>query len=262
MMLSAGVLQREFMRRSNAAFLNTQRHTQMMRDERERRERRAEDREQAEEDFGDLAAITMLTSTEVATFRAELDTYETATVVALQENEQRLESAQKRLDELLMRAYVLPDGRRVFKTQDGTRVFDETGAEVSPSVVAPDQIGDQHPRWEEYNPRRAEVNRLEAERQAILQYQLRLDEARERLNSGNMTREEYDRLRGELRTEMPEAVRRHVPGMEDERDPALASEAEPKPVTASAALDISEDMVPTSSAPAASAALGMPFGPR
>lgn len=255
MMAIAGALQREFMSRSDADFLQSQRYVQMLRAERERRERRDDEKEQAAEDFADLAAITMLTSAETATFRAELDRYDTATVIALQENERALEMARKRLDEILLRAYVLPDGRRVFKTQDGSRVFDETGAEIDPSIITPDQIGDQHPRWEEFRSARSDIERIAAEREAILQYQQRLDEARERLNSGDMTREEYDRLRGELRAEMPEAVRRHVPGIEDERDPALASEAEPKPVTASTALDISDDMVPTSAAPIISASM-------
>lgn len=249
----AGALQREFMSRSDADFLHRLRQQHTQREERARRERRDEDKAQAADDFSDLA-LTMLTPNEIATFRAELDTYDTATVVALQENERALELVQKRLDDLLVRAYVLPDGRRVFKTQDGSQVFDEFGVPVDPSVIAPDQIADQHPRWEQYQPVRAEQERLVQERQTILQYQQRLDEARERLNGGEMTREEYERLRVELRTEMPDAVRRQVPGMEEERDPGAASTVEAAPAT-SAALDISDDMVPTASAPIVSATL-------
>lgn len=182
-----------------------------------------------------------LTPTESAAFRVELDTYDTATVIALQENELALEEAQRRLDEILLRAFVLPDGRRVFKTEDGTRVFDELGAEIDPSVIAPEDIDGHHPSWETYRSHRHAIERLHAERGTILEHQQRLDDARERLNRGALTREDYERLHEDLATSMPEAVRQHLPGIDAGGDPA--------PVRADEQLEISRDMVPSRMGP-------------
>ena len=45
-------------------------------------------------------------------------------------------------------AYLLPDGRRVFKTEDGSRVFDEHSIEVTD--FDPETIEDWRPRREAF----------------------------------------------------------------------------------------------------------------
>ena len=59
----------------------------------------------------------------IEAFSIKLDTYETATVEALIANEKAMELVQARLDDLLDRAHVVEDGRRVFKTRDGEHRF-------------------------------------------------------------------------------------------------------------------------------------------
>jgi len=83
----AGSLGREFKSRNELTF--RQRLLQEQRAERDRRERREEVADNAS-DMMDFA-VSVLTSTEVAEFKVELDTYETATVEALQENERQLD---------------------------------------------------------------------------------------------------------------------------------------------------------------------------
>ena len=163
----AGALRSEFKMRSEAAALLRERHLHALREERVRRERRDDQRDVADQDFLDLA-VTMLTVSEIATFRAELDMYETASVIALQENERALEAAQRQVEEILLRAHVLPDGRRVFKTEDGTRVFDEFGVEIEASVITPESIADERPRYETYEAARDARDHLRQERKAIL----------------------------------------------------------------------------------------------
>lgn len=82
-------------------------------------------------------ADAIVSASEIAEFEVDLDRYDTATVAALQENEVQLAQVRERMDALLGQAYVLPDGRRVFKTEDGLRVFDESGKELDASTIDP-----------------------------------------------------------------------------------------------------------------------------
>ncbi|MEL6933399.1 MAG: hypothetical protein AAFO17_09940 [Pseudomonadota bacterium] len=72
------------------------------------------------------------------------------TVEALISNQEALDAVKERIDVILMRAHALEDGRRVFKTEDGTQVFDQFGEEVGPEVIAPEDIDDSAPRWEDF----------------------------------------------------------------------------------------------------------------
>lgn len=236
----AGMLSREFAGRSEAAvFLRLQ---QRQAEERKRRER-DDDLDQDEAEFVDFA-MSVLSVSEASEFRLELTTYDTATVAALQQNGIELEQAREEVRTLLTKAHVLPDGRRVFKTEDGLRVFDEHGHELDASTVEPDEIFDWRPRWETFDAARGHVIALEEERAAIADYQAKLDAARERLDSGEMTRGELDELREELKAEMPEAVRAQIPELAD--GPAAVAKGQASDVDL--ALDISDDMVPTAPA--------------
>lgn len=185
------------------------------------------------------------------TFRVELDSYDTATIAALQENERELAAVRERLDGLLLKAHVLPDGRRVFKTEDGRRVFDEFGSELDVTTIDPDLIGDERPRWESYQPYFERSQELTLERDEILEYQSRLDAARERIDAGEISREEFDELRDELKTAMPDAVRAQVPELAAEvtMDTDLAGPFLSGPA-ADTGLAIDDDMIPSSFTPA------------
>ena len=82
---------------------------------------------------------------------------------------------------------------------------------------------------------------MEQQRTEILDYQAKLDDARERLDAGDMTRDEFDRLREGLKADMPEAVRDQIPELADQKADAKSDMPE-----ATEKLDISDDMVPTS----------------
>ena len=71
---------------------------------------------------------TVATDMQIQEFEAKLDRYEAATVAALIENQERLDVVTAQMIVLLDQTYVLEDGRRVFKTEDGTQVFDEFAA--------------------------------------------------------------------------------------------------------------------------------------
>lgn len=232
---ASGSLSREFaIRIDRASFL---RFTQQQFDERKRRER-ADDLRNEASDLLDVASL-IITAEQATEFRLELDGYDAATVGALQHNLEQQALVRKRLDDMLARAYVLPDGRRVFKTEDGLRVFDEFGAEVGPEIVDPDAIGDDAPRWEEYDDKQKAMEALEREQAEILDFQEKLDDARERLDSGEMTQEEYDRLREDLKADMPDAVRAQIPELAEKHAAIALSTVK------AAELDFSEDVTPT-----------------
>jgi len=232
----AGLLKREFADRVDAASL--QRILQQRLDDRKRRERKEDTREETS-DLLDIA--TAIISTEqAAEFRVKLDSYDVAVVDALHENDLKMERARAELDRIFARAHVLPDGRRVFKTEDGTRVFDEFGQELPPEVIEPDEIADERPRWEVAKDALDTLELVTQERTDILAYQTKLDDARERLDSGKMTQDEYDQLREELKAEMPDAVRAQIPELADK--PTVEAS---KPPAKAVDLDFSGDVVPT-----------------
>lgn len=229
-----GALRREFKGRAEAAAL--QRFYREQDEQRERRERK----DDIEDDAAELIEATALivSASEIEDFKIDLDRYDAATITALQHNEQKLARAKERWNDLLAKAHVLPDGRRVFKTEDGQQVFDEHGNELDPSIIDPDEISDSAPRWEEAEDALDAAQELEAERAELLAYQAKLDEARERLDSGEITQEEFDKMRENLIAAMPESVREQIPELAEEKDADAKATAAP-----TEQLDITDEMV-------------------
>ena len=91
------------------------------------RETKKEQEERDERDFAFIQMMVLATESQIAEFTVKLDRYDAATVEALMQNEVDLKAVQERLDHMLMEAHELPTGERVFKTRDGTRVFDQNG---------------------------------------------------------------------------------------------------------------------------------------
>lgn len=181
--------------------------------ERRREAKEVKDRAQdIETDLGDIALGAILaTDTQIAEFAVHLDTYDEATVKALLQNEQWLDVAREKLEALRGKGHLLPDGRRVFKTQSGFQVFDEFGVELDASIIHPNEIPDTNPRWEEFVEARNNVLRLEAERTEILDFQQRTDEARERLDGDGLTADDLDEMKDALEADMPLSVREQMP---------------------------------------------------
>ena len=195
--------------------------------------------DQAEADlvaFATSAAIA--TEVQIRQFSLKLDTYETATVEALIANQEALDLVQARLDAMLERAYVVEDGRRVFKTRDGTQVFDEFGEEVGRDIIAPEDIDDSHPFWEDFEPSFMERQQLLEEREQIIDYQERLDDARADIEDGEISAAELEELDAELAGLMPPAVQMHVPGMTPEQAAAPMVEGRVLPPQTPDALDL------------------------
>jgi len=195
------------------------------RNEQERREKLEDRMEDNATAFA--AGMAVATDIQIQDFEAKLDRYEAATVAALIENQERLDTVTAQMFVLLDQAYVLEDGRRVFKAEDGTQVFDEFGEEVGADEIDPDLIGGDYPTWESYQPLLAEKQALDTEREQLLDYQERLDDARDRIADGDLTEAELDELDAELADLAPPAVRAQVPDSDASTDTPDRTAAEP-----------------------------------
>lgn len=198
-------LREEFDRRTRARELDRLDKDRAFLDRQKRKEDQQAD---AVQDDLDIVVAVMATNSDINLALVELDGLDTATVEALIANGAAQEKLKAEIRVLLDRAYVLPDGRRVFKTVDGTRIFDEHGTEVID--FDPNEIEDERPRWERMRDLQAADAALTAERAELLAYQDRLDTARARLDAGEITKDELDTLMKGLREDMPEAVRVHL----------------------------------------------------
>ncbi|MEM8625378.1 MAG: hypothetical protein AAGG47_17900 [Pseudomonadota bacterium] len=210
-----------------------------LREEREEAARRLDDRldrlakseREAKPDAIELLQLAILTGAtkgEIEKLAGRLNAHQAAVIEALQENREELDQAEEDLGRMLEEAHVLLDGRRVFRTKDGRQVFDEHGALVAPEELDPRDVDPSRPSWEDYRSGRDRQEALRAEQRDLLEYQCRLDEAEERLQRGEPSREELDELDDLLHTSAPEAVRERLP----ESEPAhLASDAEVNPET-------------------------------
>lgn len=171
------------------------------------------------------AAVAVATDVQVKAFKLKLDTYDSATVNALMDNQELLDAVNARLESMLARAHVLEDGRRVFKTEDGTQVFDEHGVEVGVEDVDPDAIDPTKPTWEAFSAEVEMKEHLVQQRSDILEFQEQLDATRDRADEGDLTEANLEELDTELLAVMPHVVKNHVPGL-DARAPKAAQPVE------------------------------------
>ena len=178
-----------------------------------------------------LDMVIMATSTELAEFDVTVNHYETATYEALIENERLLEEARREHEEMLEKAYTLPDGRKVFESEDGLRVFDADGNELDAAVITPEEIEDWRPRHEAYQEKIESIETLVAQRAEIITYQERLELAREQVGDGEISQSDLKEIERELADDMPDAVRNELPAeLQPARD--LDEDNKPQPAVA------------------------------
>lgn len=210
---------------------DSRRHSEWLRQQqwfikaRHEQERREKIEEKLDDDFAAFASeVVMATEIQMREFETRLNTYDEATVAALMENQEALDAVRERLEGLLARAYVMEDGRRVFKTEDGAQVFDEFGEELSREEIDPDMIGSQYPTWEAFKVEKSLEGQLSQEQEALFEYQTKLDEARAEVSDGEVSEADLDELDAELEALMPASVREHA-GVEQKVDATPARQA-------------------------------------
>lgn len=190
-----------------AALRARARHQREQTDREDRDKRREQQRAEGQDELIDVMAGALVAAERQTAFTMKLDRYDTATVQAFTVNETKLELARAELETVRLEAHILPDGRRVFRTEAGDRVFDEAGVALDMEIIAPDEIGPHRPSWEIYLDKRDTVQAFEAEREELFAYQDKLDDARDRLDDDEFTEAELNELEVELDAAMPDAVR-------------------------------------------------------
>lgn len=183
--------------------------------------------EKKDDNFAALAGeVIMATQMQIREFEARLDSYDQAIVTALMENEERLEAIDLQLvdvradlQNLLDQAHVMDDGRRVFKSEDGSFVVDEHGEDVAQDEVDFEMIAG--PSAETYLIKLTEEQTLAeqrgvvvAQKSEILEFQERNDAAREQIEDGSAPSDALADLDADLLEFMPDAVRVHMAGLE------------------------------------------------
>ncbi|MEJ0017590.1 MAG: hypothetical protein WDN25_13690 [Acetobacteraceae bacterium] len=98
------------------------------------------------------------------------------------------------------------------------------GGEVGPQEIDPATIDRKRPRWEDFAAAQEAKARLDEERKQLHDYQTKLDEARQRLDRGDITQADLDKLKDDLSASMPEAVRQKL---DLEKQPKAEAEAAP-----------------------------------
>ncbi|MEL7281869.1 MAG: hypothetical protein AAGK79_16035 [Pseudomonadota bacterium] len=188
----------------------------------DRREKKEVIKDREEEQLADLAtAMELATEAQIDAFEVKLDAYDVATTKALMHNQEALDAVNLQIQSLLLRAHQLEDGRRIFKTEDGTQVFDEHGNEVGADIILPEAISNDRPNWESYQAQIEARESLTEERNSLHEYQDKLDEARDAARSGELTQQELDDLDADLQDTMPPSVAKHLP---DELKPEVSTD--------------------------------------
>ena len=210
-------LRHEFTRQSMAY----RHHQQRLREKLEREQQRLEE-QAAEDDLMSIAQMAVeVTAEDIAAFDDKLTIYETLTTAEIMRLQEQMDQLLEQREVLLSNAYVLPNGRRVFKTEDGTQVFDENGTEVSTEIVSPEQIEDWRPRWETYNGVTQDLEQTKSALNELHKFQSELDEIREDFNGGKVSAEELADLEKRLEASVPETIRMQKTAM-DAKGPLAA----------------------------------------
>lgn len=157
-----------------------------------------------------LIAETPATEEQIDIFKAELRVYDEAIIRALMANEKRLAAIDSDLNAMLADAYVLEDGRRVFKNSDGETVIDEFNQPVSPDEIDPDFIPDHLPAGELFSAAWQERLDAQEERAATLALQEMHDEALAYADSGDATVEGIEERLEAMSEAAPDAVKREM----------------------------------------------------
>lgn len=202
----------------------------------------AQQREAEAESAADFV-VSIINVEQAELLQSEIDIFQEASVAAIMAYDEEIDRVEAEVAQMLSNAHVLEDGRRVFKTEDGLRVFDEHGHELDIDVVNPDQIGNDRPRWERFQETEDRLKQLRLERTEINDFQGKLDQAQERLDRGELTEQEFNKLREDIYNSAPQAVRdlAEQRGLEFGNDQPSITADTPHPDAPASDIDINLD---------------------
>jgi len=169
----------------------------------------------ADDDLVNIAQSSAQAAIErISDLESRIDQYKQLTIEEIQILQEKLDVLLANREAMLERAYVLEDGRRVFKTLDGSAVFDEFGKSVSSDIIDPALIGDERHRWEIFSDNEGYISSTGVLLQEKLEFldnleELgeELDELKEALDQNNLTEDQLSDLEKRLESSIPESTR-------------------------------------------------------
>lgn len=218
-------------------------------------ERRDEIADKQDDEFIALATeVIMATEIQLREFEARLDAYEArldafddkldaydnAITKALIGNSERLALLEQQIAEneavlsgMLVRAYVMEDGRRIFKSEDGSYVIDEHGAQVGRDEVDFNLV-DGPTTAETFIEKLNRDKVLGAERDAALEERRRLHDAQAKVDDAREKSAEARTKLGEARDRVAEGglTVRDIEDLDAELEEAMPSDLPALPVAA------------------------------
>lgn len=175
-------------------------------------ERKEEAADKLEAELLTLATeVVMAAQIQIEEYKARLVAYDEATVFALMENQEQLDAVQAEIQDMISRAYVMDDGRRVFKSEDGVLVIDEFGEIVALEELDPDIIPSGGPTPDEYLSKLKLEDDLLTERQKIHEFDELKNQQHEELEEGGITEDRLEEMDTEMLDAMPDSIRAHIP---------------------------------------------------
>jgi len=197
-------LRKEFVLRANNRIRREQGHEQHK--DRDKRQRRKD--KEAQDEFDDLIQVAVLATTEhVVQLQNRLDDYERQAVERILMLQQQRDQKLAERETLLEAAHTLPDGTRVFKTEDNQKVFDEHGTEIGADILSPDQIGDDRPKWDQFSDIEGDIETIDDALAETITFQEKIEELRNQSEGEGLTRDEMDALEQKLDDIVPESFR-------------------------------------------------------
>ena len=191
-------------------------------------------RKQAErdEDFDMFMTIVLANQADLQSFQNMLDDYETKATQRILELQNQLDQQLSKQREMLENAYVLPDGRRVFKYKDENKVIDEFGKNVSSDVIDANKIPDHHPHGEAYKANIDNIAQTRKDTKETIKFRDRVNEMQEELEQGKVSKDRLEDLKSEFDDIIPDSLRpeKHV-HLEAPEIKAPASDVEQKTIT-------------------------------
>ena len=170
-----------------------------------------------------IVSVAIATEIQINQFKVKLERYDAAVTEALLENDERIQfirdrilRTEQRIQKMLDQAYVLEDGRRIFKGEDGSYVIDEHGNDVLPDEVEFDLVTG--PTAEDYTSAtdqlakdRQELDRLLEERKQLHKAQDLIREKQDALEIGETTEQDLEEFDNEIFEALPPSARAKLP---------------------------------------------------
>lgn len=165
----------------------------MLRNKRVKRE--AED---DQNDFVDLVQMIMASDESITRFQDKIDEFRNNTVQNILDYQNQLDELKAEKAALLGNAHVLPDGRHVFRTEDGKNVFDEEGHKVDPDVITPSKISAKSTSWDHFSANRDETDKVKSKLNKEVTTLEKIDELQVELDNGKPTADKLKELNEQL----------------------------------------------------------------